>query len=276
MLRKVPKVFSAYEIPNNVNYYFLKYKLFPLQYLIGPFLLMPLAVTALILLVLNRGVLRKESILFVFIFSYMLPMCYFVPLARYRLVLTPVFCMLAPYPVFSVWKARRGGKLFSALVPAIIFALVIYMNLPLKAFLRATDFVSYGKGIQYKTGKSAAAVPYFYEAYNIAPHKQMTIVNLAESLVANRRPEAALKILLPAHRKEPENLAYRYYLGIAYFFTKSPEKAEQIFRKINPGDMGDLKVKYYYFYEASLRMQKKYKAAAELRRKALKDGNGQQ
>jgi hypothetical protein len=40
--------------------------------------------------------------------------------------------------------------------------------------------------------------------------------------------------------------------------------------------MGDLKVKYYYFYEASLRMQKKYKAAAELRRKALKDGNGQQ
>jgi len=276
MCKRIPLVFSASEIPNNINYYFLKYKLFPLQYLIGPFFLVPLAVTALILLVLNRGVLHKESILFVFILSSMLPLIVFVPLARYRLVLIPVFCMLAPYPFFSAWKAWRSGKLFSALVPALIFTIVIYINLPLHVFLRSTDFVSYGKGLQYKTGKSASAIPYFYEAYNMAPYKQMTIVNLAESLLANRQSEAALKILIPAHRKEPENLAYRYYLGIAYFFTRSPEKAEQIFKKINPGDMGDLKAKYYYFYESSLRMQKKYKAAAELRRKALKDGNGQQ
>lgn len=276
MLRKVPKIFLASEIPNNVNYYFLKYKLFPLRYLTGPFLLIPLAVTALVLLVLNRGVSRKESILFVFIFSYMLPMCYFIPLARYRLVLVPVFCMLAPYPVFSAWKAWRGGKLFSALIPVMVFTVVIYMNFPLNAFLRATDFVSYGKGIQYKTGKSASAIPYFYEAYNMAPYKQMTVVNLVEALLKNRQPEKALEILLPAHEKEPENLAYRYYLGIAYFFTRDSGKAEQIFKKINPGDLGDLKAKYYYFYEASLRMQKKYQAAEELRRKALKDTNGQQ
>ena len=273
--RKVPSVFSTYEIPNNINYYFLKYKLFPLQYLIGPFLLIPFAVTALTLLLFNRGVLRKESILFIYIFSYMLAMCYFIPLARYRLVLTPVFCMLAPYPFFALWRAWSNKKLFPALLPVIVFAAVIYMNLPLKAFLRSTDFVSYGKGIEYKTGKSAAALPYFQEAYNMAPYEQMTIVNLSEALLKDRQPDKALKILIPAHEKEPENLAYRYYLGIAYFFTQSPEKAEKMFKKINPGDMGDLKTKYYYFYESSLRMQKKYKAAAELRRKALKDANGQ-
>ncbi|MCK4983056.1 MAG: hypothetical protein KAS17_09045, partial [Victivallaceae bacterium] len=33
MAKKVPSIFSASEIPNNVNYYFLTYKLFPLQYL---------------------------------------------------------------------------------------------------------------------------------------------------------------------------------------------------------------------------------------------------
>jgi len=274
MARKAPSVFSASEIPNNVNYYFLKHKLFPLQYLIGPFLLLPLAVTALILLLFNRGILRKESILFVFIFSYMLPMCYFLPLARYRLVLMPVFCMLAPYPVFAVKKAWQDKKQLLILLPVVIYAIILYINLPLNSFLRSTDFVSYGKGMQYKTGKSASALPYFHEAYKMAPHKQMTVINLADTLLKNRRPKDAITILLPAFQKSPNKLAYRYYLGIAYFFSGKARQAEQLFSKINPDDMGDLKAKYYTFYELSLRAQKKHKAAAELHQKALKDRNG--
>ena len=266
MAGKIPKIFSASEIPNNVNYYFLKYKLFPLEYLVGPLLLIPLATVALVLLIFNRGVLRKESILFVFIFSYMIPMCYFIPLARYRLVLIPVFCMLAPYPIFFVNKCWYKA-------PILLWILVIYINFPLNVFLRSTDFVSYGKGIEYKTGKPASALPYFYEAYEMAPYKQMTVVNLSEALIKNRQPKDALKILIQAHKKYPENLAYRYYLGIAYFFNGKPGQAEQMFRKINPDDMGSLKAKYYYFLGASLRMQNKHKAAAALRRKALKDSN---
>jgi len=273
MLRKSPKVFSASEVPNNVNYYFLKYKLFPLQYLVGPLLLIPLATTALILLILNRGALRKESILFVFIFSYMLPMCYFVPLARYRLILVLAFCMLAPYPVFAIKKAWHDKKNILILLPIIIFAILLYINLPVNNFLRSTDFVSYGKGMQFKTGKSASALPYFYEAYKMAPYKQMTVVNLSETLLKNRNPKGAIAILLPAYKKSPDNLAYRYYLGIAYFFIAKAKKAEQLFSTINPNDLGDLKDKYYFFYGASLRMQKKYKAAAKLKQKAIKDSN---
>jgi len=273
MLRKSPKVFSASEIPNNVNYYFLKYKLFPLQYLVGPLLLIPLATTALILLILNRGALRKESILFVFIFSYMLPMCYFVPLARYRLILVLAFCMLAPYPVFAIKKAWHDKKNILILLPIVILAILLYINLPLDNFLRSTDFVSYGKGMQFKTGKPASALPYFYEAYKMAPYKQMTVVNLSDALLKDRNPKAAIAILLPAYKKSPKNLAYRYYLGIAYFFSAKAKEAEQLFSTINPDDMGALKDKYYFFYGASLRMQKKYKAAAELKQKATKDSN---
>jgi tetratricopeptide (TPR) repeat protein len=273
MARKTPKIFSASEIPNNVNYYFLKHKLFPLQYLIGPFLLIPLAVTALILLIFNRGILRKESILFVFIFSYMLSMCYFVPLARYRLVLIPVFCMLAPYPVFAACKAWHGKKLLWVLLPIVLWAIILYINLPLNSFLRATDFVSYGKGIQFKTGKSTSALPYFYEAYQKTKTKE-TIVNFARALIKNRSPKDAVAVLLPAFKKSPNNLAYRYYLGIAYFFTGQAGKAEQLFSKINPDDMEGLKIKYYYFYENSLRAQNKHKAADKLHQRALKDCNG--
>ena len=270
MLRKAPAVFSASEIPNNVNYYFLKYKLFPLQYLIGPLFLIPLAITALILLILNRGIFRKESILFIFIFSYILPLCFFVPLARYRLIMTPVFCMLAPYPFFAAWKSYHSSKRFPALLPFVIWAIVLYINLPVDNFLRASDFVSYGKGIQYQSGKSAAALPYFYKAYEMAPYKQMTIVNLAETLLNNRKPAEAGKILLPAFQKDPANPAYRYYLGVASLYTGKPRQAEHLFSGIKPESMHNLIIQYYYYFGESLRSQKKYEAATKLYKEAIK------
>ncbi|MDD5599221.1 MAG: hypothetical protein PHV82_14840, partial [Victivallaceae bacterium] len=272
MLSKAPAVFSASETPNNVNYYFLKYKLFPLKYLAGPYLVIPLAVTALIMLIFNGGILRKESILFVFIFSYMIPLCIFVPIARYRLVLVPVFCMLAPYPLLTAAKYRRSGKTLWAAIPVILWLLTAYMNLPLNSFLRAADFVSYGIGMQHKTGNPAAALPWFIKAYELAPWKQMTVINLADAFLKCRKPEKAVKILLPAFRQNPENTAYRYYLGIAYFFTREPEKAETLFKSIDPETMADLKPQYYFFYRQSLLARKKYKAADQL--KAGKDNDG--
>jgi len=59
-----------------------------------------------------------------------------------------------------------------------------------------------------------------------------------------------------------------------FFFTGKAKQAEQLFIKINPEDMGILKVKYYYFYSESLRAKNKYNAAAKLRHKALKNNNG--
>ena len=274
MLNKAPAVFSASETPNNVNYYFLKYKLFPLKYLVGPYLIIPLAVTALIMLLFNGGILRKESILFVFIFSYMIPLCIFVPLARYRLVLIPVFCMLAPYPLFTAAKYQRAGKTLLAAMPIIIWLLTAYINLPLNSFLRASDFVSYGIGMQHKAGNPAAALPWFIKAYELAPWKQMTVINLADTFLKCRKPEKAKAILIPALQKSPDNPAYRYYLGIAYFFTREPGKAEALFKSIDPKDMADLKPKYYFFYRQSLLAQKKYKAAEELYRESGKDKNG--
>jgi tetratricopeptide (TPR) repeat protein len=108
----------------------------------------------------------------------------------------------------------------------------------------------------------------------MAPYKQMTVINFADALIKNRRSKDAVTILLPAFQKSPNNLAYRYYLGIAYFFSGKARQAEQLFSKINPDEMGSLKAKYYAFYELSLRAQKKYKAAANLHQKAIKDRNG--
>jgi tetratricopeptide (TPR) repeat protein len=269
MFRKLPAVFSASEIPNNVNYYFLKYKLPPLEYLAGPLLLIPLAVTAMLILIFNRGFLRKESILFVFIFSYMLPLCYFLPLARYRLVMTPVFCMLAPYPVFLSFRAWKQKKYLRVSAPFVLLAIVFYLNFPLKNFLRATDFVSYGKGIEFKTGKSVSSLPYFYEAYKIAPYKQMTVINFSDALLKNGKAGDAAKVLMSAFKKSPSNPAYRYYLGLASLYTGKARQAEKLFSGINPDSMIGLEVQYYFYYGESLRLQKKFDNAIKLYLKAM-------
>ena len=200
----------------------------------------------------------------------MLPICYFFPLARYRLVLMPVFCMLAPYPVFAVWKAWHSKNLFLIFIPLVIWAIILYINLPLNSSLRATDFISYGKGMQFKTGKSASALPYFHKAYQMAPYKQMTVVNFANTLLKNRNAKDAVKILIPAFQKSPNNPAFRYYLGVASLYIGKAKQAEQLFNRINPDTMGNLKVKYYYYFGESLRVQNKSKAAAQLFQKAFK------
>jgi hypothetical protein len=269
MLRKIPQVFSASEIPNNVNYYFLKYKLFPLEYMAGPLLLVPLAVTGLLLLILNRGALRKESILFVFIIAYMLPICVFVPLARYKLVLAPVFCMLAPYPFFIARKAWCNDKQLAVILPLLAWAMVLGANLPVNSFLRSSDFICYGKGMEFKTGQPASALAWFLKAYKMNPDKQMNVVNLSEALLKLRKPREAARILIPAYRKSPGNTAYKYYLGTALLYSGKPPQAAALFSRIKPADMGNLKIQYYYYYGESLRVQKKFKEAAELYRKAL-------
>ena len=271
MLRKIPQIFSASEIPNNVNYYFLKYKLFPLEYMVGPLLLIPLAVTGLLLLILNRSALRKESILFVFIIAYMLPICVFVPLARYKLVLMPVFCMLAPYPLFIARKAWCSDKQLTIILPLLAWVMILGANLPVNSFLRSSDFICYGKGMEFKTGQPAAALPWFLEAYKMAPDKQMNVVNLSETLLKLRKPREAAKILIPAYKKSPDNTAYKYYLGTALLYSGRPHQAATLFSRIKPDNMGNLKVQYYYYYGESLRVQKKFKTAAEFYRKALSE-----
>ncbi|MDD5729189.1 MAG: tetratricopeptide repeat protein [Victivallales bacterium] len=272
LFRKIPQVFSASEIPNNVNYYFLKYKIFPLQYLVGPLLLFPLAVTALLLLLLNRGILHRESILFVFAIAYMLPLCVFVPLARYRLVLTPIFCMLAPYPFFIAFRAWNRNKRIAIILPLLAWIMILMANLPLHNFLRASDFVSWGKALEFQTGKAAAALPWFLHGYQMAPDKQMTVINLADALLKLSKPQEAIRILLPAYRKFPENVAYQYYLGIAFLHTGNARNAAYLFSRIKPAAMGELQIQYYYYYGESLRVQGQKTAAASLFRKALEAG----
>ena len=101
-------LFSPYEMPNNINYYFLKHKLFPLSLLIGPLLLIPLGLTGLLLALLKNPFRDRYGLMLLYLIAYALPVALYLPLARLRLILFPAFCFFTPYVlVFLKEKLER-------------------------------------------------------------------------------------------------------------------------------------------------------------------------
>ncbi len=260
-LRKVPLVFLPYEIPNNLNYYFVRSKLFPLSYLPGPLLLLPLVVTALLLIIFAGRFVGRESLLLFYIIAFTIPICFFYPLARYRLVLYPIFSLLAPYPIFFAIRSMKQKKLLKSLAPLLIFTPIFLLSMP-DINLRNEDFIAYGKALKKQDGNLFRAISYFRAAYHRAPHYQAAIVNYTDALLQTGQAERATTVINAALTAKPEYPPYLYYAALAAFFSRSPAQAERLFKELSPAKLDPkLRVIYHYYLGESLRLQKKYNAA---------------
>ena len=109
-------------MPNNINYYFMRNKLPVLKFFIGPALLMPIALTGFLLFIIFKSCYKKESILFLYILAFGIPICIFFPLGRYKLALAPVFCISASYAIVHLYQLfnKQGNKLHKTLVASLL------------------------------------------------------------------------------------------------------------------------------------------------------------
>jgi len=106
--RKAIELVQAVEIPNNLNYYFIRANLPGLGLLPGPALLLPAAFAGTILLAATRRLGGGSVLVLLYAIAFAVPLLAFVPLARYRLVLLPCLCLWAVFPwVLSGWPT--GG-----------------------------------------------------------------------------------------------------------------------------------------------------------------------
>jgi hypothetical protein len=148
ILRKSAETVQTTEIPNNLNFYFIRDNLRPLRWLIQPQWFLPAAfVGLLLLLVRRRGGFLVLTLLYAA--SFMIPMILFVPLARYRLALLPVLSLWAVFP----WVALRpcAGRLRHAWMLFLWLALLVLAHHLLKSRdfqpgevpLRVSDFLVY-------------------------------------------------------------------------------------------------------------------------------------
>lgn len=266
---RIPLLFSVREIPENLNYYFLRERLWPLPVLPGPALLIPFALAGT-LLALCRP-LRKESIVLGYIFALALPLCAIYPVGRYRLMLIPAFAIAATYPFLLHWGRKYTRRAVFTNFAVVAAAFLLNWN-QFGSISRSTDFVAWALAQEAQSGGvTEESCNSFYEAFRLSGGKnQSAAVNLLSRLIGANAFDSAEKIArqtLEAGAENPHLIAY--YLGLIRMGQGEFAEAEHIFEAIPPEAIEALQMKYHFFYGETLRLQGKYDAAREAYDRAL-------
>jgi len=218
-LKKTGYIFSAYEQPNNVNYYFERDKLPFLRYLPGPLLIIPMSVAGMLLLILNFRKNSRISILLLYMLAFIVPMMLFVPLARYKIVLIPVFTVFAGYWVYYTFKSLQKGEKSLLVKPlflflfALIFSGYFCRELP----NRKSDIQAYGITASYiphqlmRQGKFNEAEVILEKYYMENPKNSFIMLNYVSSLLGTRQANKAKNILKNYTTIEEPALIGRYF-----------------------------------------------------------------
>jgi len=269
--QKAISVLRAYEIPNNLNYYFLREKLFPLKLLFGPMLLLPLALTAMMILLFRHRLRAFNSLLFIYLICISVPIIMFVPLARYRLVLIPAFCVLAGYLYIFIRKIIRQQE--NCLKPLLIVALLLVINtcwtLPRSFPLREEDYISYARGLQLQRGNVPEVETALLMACKLQPESRSAVFQLSKYHLDTANFAMAAQLLTMLYQQNPDDHRVAINYAISQLGTNQPSQAEKALKKLGEPLKRDSKVNYYYHLGESFRLQRQNDHARRAYIKAL-------
>ncbi len=132
LLNKFLMFWNAYEVPNNLDYYFVRAYIAPvLKFtVLGFWLLAPIAVAG-ILWRWRRGLRRGEKLLIAFLITYMISVLPFFITERYRLPIVPVLIVFTGFCITDIIKAVRTRKFLELVfVFGGIAVLAVFVNWP--------------------------------------------------------------------------------------------------------------------------------------------------
>ena len=191
---RTAQFFLAYEIPENINFYFLRHRLFPLKYLPGPGILLPLALAGIFLMLLRLK--HREGLLLGIILLLALPLAAREPLGRYRLHLIPYFVLCAAY--FFIVLVRNTRKTNFLCGGAYAAALAVNFCFGQTAAIRISDHVAWGKALEVKNNSnpSAESLKEFFLAWLKSRHTdRAAAVNLITSSLRVRNIKLAMQTI---------------------------------------------------------------------------------
>lgn len=274
--KKLTYIFKSFEIPENLNYYFIRDHLFSLNYLFGPLFLIPAAAAGIIMLLINRRFYRKESFLFIYLLSFIIPLCLFFPLGRYRLILLPVFSISAAYLFVLLYKGIadfifNNGKIKLLIIPLILYGVFIKWGIPSEIIIRGSDFLSYGQALKIQKGDTPEVERCYRAALSLNPSSESTLYSLSKHLIKTSKFKENVAVLKPYYdnglREQKILLDYAFSL----MASGSPLEAEKILSE-SVGFI-DFKSKsgfnYYYYLAQVKKALGKNKEAGEAYRKAV-------
>jgi tetratricopeptide (TPR) repeat protein len=274
-LKKAQMLIAPYEIPNNINHYFVKNRLPIFSFLPGPLLLIPCAGVALLLIPGSRKWRRRFNLPLLYVCCYALPIIAFMPLARYRMILCPALAVMAPYVIYLTVKLYREKRKTCPL-PAL--AVILYMVIGFPGWddelLRASDFVAYGHAQKFRDGGSIDnAIHSYREALDYNPAHLPAAVNVAEALIRQNKARDAVSLLTGYRAEYPDAESIRYYYAIALLHAGEFQAADKAFAEMEPPAPPLPRTIYYYYWGESLRMQKQKEKATDKYHLALQSAN---
>ena len=244
---KLKYLFFTPEMPNNVNYYFYKEKLPIIKYLVSPILLIPLAILGLIIMLSQKGLYKKESILFLYIAAFATPILLFLPLSRYKLIIIPIYAIAAGYALYQILtisstfqkvmgiKHPQSDKIDDANKAdqkndnsrmkngwILIFYIVILLLgfISDSPIIRNSDKKAYGIGASYiptklmKQGKFKDAASILKNYYFNNQDNQIISLNYASALLGSGNPKGAEMILMAINSPIERNNGARFYFDL--------------------------------------------------------------
>ncbi len=240
---KALSLLSAYQAPDNINYYFMKEPLPSLSFAIGPLLLVPLGVAGLFLglwLAFRRRKLRYAAPFAHFILMA-IPICAFIVTGRYLLFLVPSLAVAAGCFVHFLAASVRTAiseKAFAAPgALAAIWLFCLWLGLPTQAGLRADDFIAYGLAMNMKHGLCQQEGECYAKALAANPESAGAAVNLSKWLLDVRRPGEAAELLAPFRQSHPGHFGILVNYSLSLIILGRQADAErELLAYGEPGD----------------------------------------
>ena len=242
---RTAKFFLSYEIPENINYYYLRSKIFPLKYLPGPGILLPLALAGVFLMLLR--IKHREGLLLGVIILLALPLAAREPLGRYRLHLVPYFVLCAAYFFTVLLKNSRKSNYLCGGAYALALGVNFAFGQP--AQIRVSDHVAWGRAVEMKNNgnPSAESLREFFTAWNRSNWSDRAAgVNLiTSSCRAGNMPLAMQTIEQGIKGPAKEKSIYHYYKALILVSNHRFSDAEKELAQIRENEIPHLKKKIH-------------------------------
>ncbi|HRR06489.1 MAG TPA: hypothetical protein P5105_04325, partial [Victivallales bacterium] len=252
---KIYKLISPYEIPNNINYYFLKTQFFPFGLFLGPLFLIPLGVSGFFISLSEPRKLKRYSILFFYFIAIAFPMIIFIPLARYRIALLLFFVFFSGYYLNSLIRYLRISqeKPLPLLLILLVYTVVFSYTSPKDFSLRSEDFVGYGRALEYKNPDAEEILYAYIKGYELAPSSQSAVIHLANYLMTKNRFSEA-RIVLEDYNKKYNDSKVKVLFAASLLGCREFTEAKNVLEKMHEPENINSKVNYFYQFAECCRL----------------------
>lgn len=257
---KIPLVLSIREIPDNINYYFLKKKFGGSGLLVPVSFLVIGGLAGAMLLLFRKN--RRGAMLIAWCVLLSVIYTAYYPAGRYRLVLYPYAAVFAG---FWLCALSRPGKAAAVTLGLLIAAFELALA-PTGGMLRPADHTAWGLALLRTPGHDPEEVSLeFAEAVRLSHGGTRETAQMLDRLLRQGQTAEARKLL----KQYPGNDPYRkFYAALLDLGDGCFLSAREKFMEIDPETIPELRVQYWYFrWKTALQLNDQ--PAAELCRHRL-------